>query len=550
MPYSAGFGLVLEFELHRGGGRRPDLIVLENGTILVVEFKNRVEPEASDFDQVRGYVRDLEEYHAGCRDRQLVPILVPIGSSQPTYERDGVHVTSPAGLSTLIREHARRARGQRAGVENWTTAPCKPLPALIEAARLIFEKKPLPEIRRAASARIPETVALVESLARDSIGRDQRTLILVTGVPGSGKTLVGLATAHSRQLGVPAAFLSGNGPLVQVLRFALESREIVHEVRSYLRDHLIRSKSDPHERFLVFDEAQRAWDRERVVQKHQGLLADSEPQLLVRIADRVSEGFAILALLGEGQEIHAGEESGIQLWVEAVRGRPWKVFGPRHLAAAFRAAGISYDEQSLLNLTTTLRSHRGAELATWVEHLLEGHLADAREVAERLREEGLTMRASRDLGALREYLRDRYQTDPTTRYGVIASSKFRQLAKYGVQVSRHPFYYYGQWYQAAPDDPRSCCRLEVAVSEFGCQGLELDMPLVCWGPDLLWEDNAWKTQSRKSFYIRDPRRLRLNAYRVLLTRGRDGFLIFVPPGNDFDRTYEALLTAGIGRLES
>ena len=103
MPSSAGFGLVLEFELHRGGGRRPDLIILENGTVLVVEFKNRVEPEASDFDQVRGYVRDLEEYHAGCRDRQLVPVLVPIGSSQSSYERDGVHVTSPSGLSALIR---------------------------------------------------------------------------------------------------------------------------------------------------------------------------------------------------------------------------------------------------------------------------------------------------------------------------------------------------------------------------------------------------------------------------------------------------------------
>lgn len=207
MPAASGFGVVLEFELHRGGGRRPDLIVLENGTVLVVEFKNRVEAEASDFDQVRGYVRDLEEYHGGCRDRLLVPVLVPIGSSQPSFERDGVYVTSPAGLGALIREHARKARGGRAGVETWTAAPCNPLPALIEAARLLFEKKPLPEIRRAASAKIPETVALVESIARDSIERTEKTLILLTGVPGSGKTLVGLSTAHSRELGMPAAFL-------------------------------------------------------------------------------------------------------------------------------------------------------------------------------------------------------------------------------------------------------------------------------------------------------------------------------------------------------
>lgn len=321
-------------------------------------------------------------------------------------------------------------------------------------------------------------------------------------------------------------------------------------MRSYLREHLIRAKADPFERFLVFDEAQRAWDRERVVQKHHGFLADSEPQLLVRIADRVTDGFALLALLGEGQEIHAGEESGISLWVDAMRDRAWKVVGPRHLAAAFRNSGVRYSEQALLDLTITLRSHKAADLARWTALLLQGKLPEAGEVAKRLRHDGLTMRLSRDLGTLREYLVDRYQADQTTRYGVIASSKFRQLAKYGVQVSRHPFYYYGQWYQAPPNDPRSCCRLEVAVSEFGCQGLELDMPLVCWGPDLLWEDNGWKARSRKSLQVRDPRQLRLNSYRVLLTRGRDGLLIFVPPESVFDRTHEALLSAGVSRLES
>lgn len=158
MPGAAGFALVLEYELPRAGGRRPDLIVLENGIVLVIEFKNRVETEPGDIDQVKSYVRDLEDDHSSARGRQLIPVLVPIGMDREPFARDGVRVVPPRGLGGIIRELAGAGSRRRGDAQAWVNAVYEPLPALVEAARLLFERKPLPRIRRAESAGIPETV--------------------------------------------------------------------------------------------------------------------------------------------------------------------------------------------------------------------------------------------------------------------------------------------------------------------------------------------------------------------------------------------------------
>lgn len=270
LPDAAGFALVLEFELPRSGGRRPDLIVLENGLVLVIEFKNRVAAEPADIAQVKGYIRDLEEYHAACRRKTLVPLLVPIGMEGDPETRDGVRIVPSRKLGAVIRELSKGGAGKRGDGEAFLRAPFEPLPALVEAARLLFEKKPLPRIRAAESARIPQTVARLEGLARDVRATGKRTLALVSGVPGSGKTLVGLQLVHSRDLGAPAVFLSGNGPLVNVLQYVLENREFVRDMKKFIHDHLVRTQSPPRESVVVFDEAQRAWDRDRVLKKHRG----------------------------------------------------------------------------------------------------------------------------------------------------------------------------------------------------------------------------------------------------------------------------------------
>lgn len=544
LPEAGRFGVVLEFDLPGGGGRRPDLILLENGVVMVVEFKNRVQAEPADIDQILGYVHHLADYHAGCRERTLLPVLVPVGMAGDPFECRGVRVVPPQGLGALVRDLARRGAGRHADAAAWAAAPYEPLPSLVEAARLLFERQPLPRIRRAEAAGIPEVVGFIEDFLRRGIEERRRRLVFLTGVPGSGKTLVGLQLAYSRTLGVPALFLSGNGPLVQVLQYALKSRVFVRDIRSYLREEIRSGRARFREQVVIFDEAQRAWDRDRVLEKHEGAFVGSEPELLVRVASRARGGFGLVALVGEGQEIHTGEEGGLGLWIEALRSADgWDVLGPSHFAAAFRTAGLPYQPSERLNLTFSLRSHRASDTALWAGLLLEGKLTEARRVADQLREQGFALYASRNLELLRGYARVRFSDDPARRYGLLASSKFRTSAAWGVRGVRHPYWHYGEWFEAPPGDPLSCCRLESAVSEFGCQGLELDFPIVCWGPDLRWNGRIWEAQVRRS-RARDPLRLRRNAYRVLLTRGREGLAVFVPPEERMDSTFEALRAGG------
>lgn len=561
MPDASHFALVLEFELPRSGGRRPDLIVLENGLVLVIEFKNRVAAEPADIAQVKGYIRDLEEYHAACRGKTLVPLLVPIGMEGDPETRDGVRIVPSRKLGTVIRELSKGGAGKRGDGQAFVRAPFEPLPALVEAARLLFEKKPLPRIRAAESARIPETVARLERLARDvrspstrsarsGQGTGKRTLALVSGVPGSGKTLVGLQLVHSRDLGAPAVFLSGNGPLVNVLQYVLENREFVRDMKKFIHDHLVRTQSPPRESVVVFDEAQRAWDRDRVLKKHRGALADGEPALLARIAASAKEGFLLVALIGTGQEIHEGEEGGIAQWVEALKqAGDWNVVGPPAFRNDFERAGVPFEADDLLHLAVTLRSHRASDMALWAGLLLEGRLDEAARVAAGMREQNFDIIGSRSLDALREFARERYREEPGKRFGLVTSSRFRKIDDFGVRTPPAKFFPHGPWYESHRDDPKSCCRLEVAETEFGCQGLELDFPIVCWGPDLVWRDTRWETViKRRNPDVKDPAKLRINAYRVLLTRGREGMALFVPPCADHDATWNSLRTGGVRLL--
>lgn len=309
---------------------------------------------------------------------------------------------------------------------------------------------------------------------------------------------------------------------------------------------LIRQRRPPREQVVIFDEAQRAWDRDRVLERHQGDLVDSEPALLLSLADRVDGGFALLALLGEGQELHAGEESGIQNWVNAVTGsNGWSVTGPEHLKQSFAEAGVPYEIELLFNLTTSLRTRKAGQLSAWAEHVLTGRMSEARSIAEDLTRLGYPIRISRNLETVKTYIRDRFDGMSDKRTGAIASSKFRKLDQFGISAAPQNFYYYGQWYEESESHPKSGNRFETAISEFGCQGLELDLPLLCWGPDLRWEGDRWVSHLGRARVVKNPHQLRLNAYRVLLTRGRDGMVIFVPEMAELDGTWEGLKQYGV-----
>ena len=259
----------------------------------------------------------------------------------------------------------------------------------------------------------------------------------------------------------------------------------------------------------------------------------------------------MIGLIGEGQEIHIGEEAGLEQWNDALKEitKTWVINCPSKVAKIFsNAKEIITDD--VLDLTISLRSHLAEDVHSWVERLLEGDISGAQSLYEKLNNEGFDTYVSRDLEQCKKYVKERYSDETDKRYGLLASAKASNLPIYGIKnewedTSRLKV---GPWYNDEPSSPKSCCQLSDVVTEFSCQGLELDFPIVCWGNDFFWENNKWTSRITRS-KAHNPHKLRKNSYRVLLTRGRDGFVIFVPNEEKMNATYEILIQAGLRRLE-
>jgi hypothetical protein len=553
-PEASLWTIIFEYELPRERGRRPDVVILAGSTILVLEFKDFSVPMQAHIDQVSAYGRDLEHYHAGSHHHRLHPLLVLTKAKGLATNQEGVCVVSPDGLPTVL-SYLAHSNGQPIDPFAWLNADYAPLPSLISAARTIFQHEALPQIRRAHSAGIPETIAELVTIGKQAQANNQLHLALVTGVPGAGKTLVGLQFVYTNYFDDPeggrtAVFLSGNGPLVKVLQHALKSSVFVQDVHGFLKQYGGNQTRQPEEHIWVYDEAQRAWDAGRVSEKRGH--GASEPEDFLRLGERMDSWALMVGLIGEGQEIHLGEEAGLGQWNDAIGAmtRPWIVHCPNKVASLFTAASKVYSN-ARLDLTTSLRSHIAEDVQLWVKQLLDGQLGSAASTSKPIMDQGFDMYVSRDIAVAERYVRERYQGQEDKRYGLLASSKARNLSKFGVpnEYNFTKNLREGPWYNDPPDSRLSCCQLHDVATEFACQGLELDFPIVAWGNDLTWKDRQWHSLPQLRSKAHDPHQLRINSYRVLLSRGRDGFVIFVPKDTEMDRTYTALLNSGLRVLD-
>lgn len=281
----------------------------------------------------------------------------------------------------------------------------------------------------------------------------------------------------------------------------------------------------------------------------------SEPELLVAIGEKISNWAALVGLIGHGQEIHTGEEAGIVGWANALNSQHaktnWKVYCPPRFADVFKDRGVETFEE--LDLDRTLRSKQAEQLHTWVQNLLSGDFSGASKLAQQIWLQNFPIYITRDLEEAKEYVKIRFDGEITKRYGILASSKDQVLPEFGIKngFQDTKLVKNARWYNENLGTKGSCCNLEDVVTEFGCQGLELDMAIVGWGNDLLWNGDKWQLRKmRTRIPQEDPHQLRVNSYRVLLTRSREGLIIFIPPKPDFDKTELALLASGARFLQS
>ena len=550
IPDASTWGVVLEYELPMEGGRRPDAVVLARDNVLVLEFKETDHPGPAEIDQVRGYARDLLDYHSECRNRVVKPFLVLPNRPGRCEDVDDACVIGADNLPRVLRAFA--GPDGQIPVDDWVEGEYVPIPTLVEAARRIFRDEPLPAIKRAESAGIPRLLRWLHALVATAKERRERHLVLIAGVPGSGKTLVGLQFVHeSGDAGVAdALFLSGNDPLVAVLQNALGNRVFVRRMHDFVLEYGVRARLLPRQHVLVFDEAQRAWDKDRMWLRKQH--PRSEPEILLDLAARLPDWGVVIGLVGEGQEIYLGEEAGLGQWAEALSRAPtqFRIHAPLHLAGAFEGHDVTVDPR--LSLTMSLRTHRAERSQEWVAAFIDGRFADASAIAPDLRTLGFDVYVTTDLLAAKRYLVMRYGDAGDAKWGLLASSKAGNLAALGIDNTYRAMQRVDvpAWFNADTSDARSCCQLATPVTEFDCQGLELDMPLVCWGDDLGLVAGQW-TSFRQVRNARNSHQLRLNSYRVLLSRGRDGAVIWVPPDlrtGQQDAVLNAFLDSGAKEL--
>jgi hypothetical protein len=586
-PEAREYGAILEYQLPLEE-RRPDVVVLAGSAVVVLELKGKQSPSQADIDQVAAYARDLRAYHRECQDREVAAVLVPTRASPKPRLRDGVWVVGPAGLDALIAEFAAGNSVRPATLREFLDPEAyRPLPTIVEAARELFQSRTIREIWRAKAATDP-AVEAISRIAHEAARSRTRHLVLVTGVPGAGKTLVGMRVVHasflddlaiSRGRGkptVPGLYLTGNGPLAQVLQYELKKaggggKTFVRHIKAYLDRHVPRPDLVPSEHLLVFDEAQRAFSEDMVAAKHQKWpsgLARSEPEHFVEICGRMPEWSVLVGLIGGGQEIYVGEEGGLVQWrhgLEACESpETWTVHAPAEVEAIFADSPIQTRWSPDLNLDTAIRFHLAGDLHRFVAAVLApGEAEEASRIFPALWSpkgedvDGIRLWITRDLGLAKAYLRDRYSEDPGARYGILASSRDKSLPEFDVDNSffgslRHD--QMGPWITEGDEHHLSCRHLGKVATEFGVQGLELEMALVAWGTDFMREGRQWTNRRERRYggknkvKPRDPFRMRQNTYRVLLTRGRDGTIVFVPRLAELDDTYEHLTSCGFREL--
>lgn len=589
--------IIFEYTIPRMG-HRVDVICIIEGIIFLLEFKvGDKEYKKSTTDQVMDYALDLKYFHAQSSNRYLVPINVSTKALEKNnkYDRkeDNIYNTllcNENNIGSTIREVIAIIQDTSLSTKEWINSKYAPTPTIIEAAQALYRKHSVEDISRndAGAKNLTITTAAISNIIDQCKKNNEKAICFVTGVPGAGKTLVGLNIANERHHfneDEHAVFLSGNGPLVDVLQNALAidraerecttKKKVLRETKAFIqtihkfRDEALTTDLAPIEKVVIFDEAQRAWNKESLtdfMKRKKGIdnFNQSEPEFLISIMDRHRAWAVIVCLVGGGQEIYNGE-AGIKEWFKSLSDNylDWKIYLSDEIIDT-EYVGKS-DVSTLLNereyhcicdlhLGVSLRSFRNGKLALFVKMLLDERVEEAQSIYYELKQ-SYSILLTRDFETAKKWVKD--QARGTERYGLLASSEGKRLRAKGIWVPSD-INHVG-WFLNGKDNVDSSYYLEVAASEFKVQGLEVDYAILAWDADFRYTREGFdyfKFRGTKWYHINQEQRQRYlkNAYRVLLTRARQGLIIYVPEGSAedpsrnidyYDRTFQYLKMTGI-----
>ena len=584
-------------------GHRIDVVCIIRGLIFLLEFKvGDSEYRKSTADQVMDYALDLKYFHELSADRYIIPISIPTEApsvcNEVSFMEDkisNVLKCTKDNIGLTINSVLSSVQDQDLSIADWINSRYAPTPTIIEAAQAMYRNHSVKDISRndAGAHNLTATTETINQIIDDCKRNHKKAICFVTGVPGAGKTLAGLNIANERHnfdADEHAVFLSGNGPLVDILQAALakdrSSRmgitiaEAKKETKSFIqiihrfRDEALTTNNPPAEKVAIFDEAQRAWNEESLtdfMKRKKGVDAfnQSEPEFLIRIMDRHQDWAVIVCLVGGGQEIYNGE-AGIIDWFRALQKkfRNWHIYLSDKITDSEYVGnssieelltGCSYSLRPALHLGVSLRSFRSEKLAEFVKLLLDNEPSAAAAVYSELSIH-YPIILTRDLDKAKEWIRKKARG--TERYGLLASSEGKRLRGIGIWVPS--VINHVGWFLNEKDNVDSSYFFEVAASEFKVQGLEIDYSILAWDADLRRSGKGFdyfKFRGTRWNHVNNMQQQKYlkNAYRVLMTRARQGMIIFVPSGTDpeddptrdsafYDDIYKYLRSCGIKEL--
>ena len=589
--------IVFEYTIPRIGSR-IDAVYIFNGIVFLLEFKvGSREYSRHAVDQVIDYALDLKNFHKASHDCLLVPVLIATRAPEFPFQSKNIkpgilevircnQYNIAEAIQYILCENSEKSLD----ANDWINSPYAPTPTIIEAAQALYRGHKVTDISRndASAINLNQTNEAINFIIEKSKREHRKSICFITGVPGAGKTLAGLNIANERHKfdeSEHAVFLSGNQPLVDVLQEALTRDEHErHRVRKsdamakakafiqiihHFRDDAISTNEAPNEKVAIFDEAQRAWTMDMLSdfmarKKGKPNFLMSEPEFLISIMDRHKDWAVIICLIGGGQEINTGE-AGLVEWFDSLRKDfpNWDVYVSdkitdseytRGLSIGELLCGLKYRVVETLHLAVSLRSFRSENVAGFVKAVLDLEKDTARELYRRLHQD-YPIFITRNLNTAKAWVQS--QAKGTERYGITASSGAKRLRSYGIWVQSKIDA--TTWFLNDADDVRSSYFLEDTATEFDIQGLELDWTIVCWDANLRFVENHFEHYSFKgskwmNINKQDDVLYLKNAYRVLLTRARQGMIIFLPNGSDndptrpheyYDGTYQYLKDLGI-----
>jgi hypothetical protein len=581
--------IYLEFSIPRMG-RRIDALVLIGSVIFVLEFKVGESTFTTPaIDQVWDYALDLKNFHETSHHCPIVPILIPTDATEGTTALnnawgDGVYqpikATSPA-LSTVIEKVLKEVTGPTIDRDVWEKGRYRPTPTIIEAAMALYSTHSVVDISKseADAENLARTSQALTEIIKQSMQESRKTICFVTGVPGAGKTLVGLKVATefmSRKDELYSVYLSGNGPLVKILCEALardkvarekskgrkhrigkarsEAKAFIQNIHHFRDECLLDEKNPPTEHVTLFDEAQRAWNLKQTSdfmsrKKKRPNFDRSEPEFLISCVDRHTDWAVINCLVGGGQEINVGE-AGIAEWISVLNKKfpQWQVhiseklrdseFGSAKLLQQLDPGRVV--DRPELHLATSMRSFRAENVSNLIKDLLDLEAEGAKAALQKAGP-AYPILLTRSLDRAKGWLRSRARG--SERYGILVSSRAERLRPHAISVRTpvDPVH----WFLDGKEDVRSSFYLEDVATEFDVQGLELDWTCVTWDADLRYTPKGWQHWSFlgdrwNKIHVPERQMYLKNAYRVLLTRARQGMVIVVPEGDPNDPTRDAL----------